>query len=84
MSLRRVLFAEVPCFYAAIERSQDPELRDRPVIVGGDPRKRGLVQSATPDALASGISVDMPLVEALRLCPRARTVRTDMRRWSRT
>jgi DNA polymerase-4 len=74
----RVLFAEVPCFYAAIERSQDPELRERPVIVGGDPRKRGLVQAASPDALAAGVVLDMPLVEALGLCPRARAVRTDM------
>lgn len=76
--IRFVLFAEVPCFYASIERAQDPELRDRPVIVGGDPRKRGLVQGASADALAAGIVPDMPLVEALRLCPRARAVRTDM------
>ena len=75
---RSVLFAEVPCFYATVERAQDPELRDRPVIVGGDPRKRGLVQAATADALAEGVVPDMPLVEALRLCPRARALRTDM------
>ena len=78
MTRVRVVFAEVPCFYAAIERSQDPELRDRPVIVGGDPRKRGLVQAASPDALEAGVTLDMPLVEALGLCPRARAVRTDM------
>ncbi|MBW2270063.1 MAG: DNA polymerase IV [Deltaproteobacteria bacterium] len=78
MTRARVLFAEVPCFYAAIECSQHPELRGRPVIVGGDPRKRGLVQAASPDALEAGVALDMPLVEALRLCPRARAVRTDM------
>ena len=78
MTRTRVVFAEVPCFYAAIERSQDPELRERPVIVGGDPRKRGLVQAASPDALEAGVTPEMPLVEALGLCPRARTVRTDM------
>ena len=42
-----ILFAEVPRFYAEIERAQDSAWRDRPVIVGGDPRKRGTVQSAT-------------------------------------
>ena len=78
MSGRRVVFVEVPGFYAAVERQQDPELAERPVIVGGDPRKRGLVQSATLDAQAVGVCVDMPMVEALRLCPSARAVRTEM------
>lgn len=76
---RRVLFAEVPCFYATVEIAQDPALAGRPVIVGGDPRKRGLVQSASPEALAAGVELEMPVIEALRLCPTARTVRTDVR-----
>jgi DNA polymerase-4 len=75
---RAVLFAEVPCFYALVERAQDPALAERPVIVGGDPRKRGLVQSASPEALAAGVEIDMPMLEALRLCPQARALRTDM------
>ena len=50
---RTVLFAEVPGFYAAIERVEDPALATRPVVVGGDPRKRGRVQAATFDALES-------------------------------
>ena len=44
---REILFAEVPGFYAAVERADDPTLARRPVIVGGDPRKRGRVQAAT-------------------------------------
>jgi hypothetical protein len=44
---RTVLFVEMPNFYANIERADHPELVDRPIIVGGDPRKKGLVQSAT-------------------------------------
>ena len=75
---RRILFAEVPGFYAAIERAEDPGLAERPVIVGGDPRKRGRVQAATPDAFAAGVEVDMPVIEALRLCPQARAVRTNL------
>jgi DNA polymerase-4 len=69
----------VPCFYAAVEVAQDPALADRPVLVGGDPRKRGLVQSASPRALAAGVEPEMPVVEALRLCPTARTLRTNLR-----
>lgn len=78
---RCVLFAEVPGFYAMVERADDPALARRPVIVGGHPRKRGLVQSATPDALAAGVAVDMPVEDALRLCPAARALRTNMRRY---
>ncbi len=78
---RTVLFAEVAEFYAAIERSEGPGGDPRPVIVGGHPRHRGLVQAATPDALAAGVRVGMPVLEALRLCPRARAVRTDLSRY---
>lgn len=75
---RQILFAEVPGFYAAVERAEDPTLAERPVIVGGDPRKRGRVQAATPDALADGVELDTPMLEALRLCPRAKAARTNM------
>jgi DNA polymerase-4 len=74
-----LLYAEVPRFYAEAERTADPALRDRPVIVGGDPRKRGLVQAATLDALAAGVEVGMPVLEALERCPAARVRRTNMR-----
>lgn len=76
---RTVLYAEVPGFYAQVERADDPSLRARPVIVGGDPRKRGLVQAATTEALAAGVSPGMPVVEALQRCPEARALRTNMR-----
>lgn len=76
-----LLYAVVPGFYAAIERAADPTLRGRPLLVGGDPRKRGAVQSATPDALDAGVSLGMPMLEALERCPRAKAIRTDMRRY---
>jgi nucleotidyltransferase/DNA polymerase involved in DNA repair len=79
-----VLFAEVPCFYATVEIAQDPALAGRPVLVGGDPRKRGLVQSASPEALAAGVEPEMPVMEALRLCPTARAVRTNVRLYRET
>jgi len=76
-----LLYAEVPGFYAEVERAADPALQERPVIVGGDPRKRGAVQSATPDARAAGVCEGMPMLEALARCPRARAVVTNMRRY---
>ena len=74
-----LLYASVPGFYAEVERSRNPDLEGRPVIVGGNPRKRGTVQAATPDARAAGVVDGMPLVAALELCPSARAVRTDMK-----
>jgi DNA polymerase-4 len=76
-----LLYATVPGFYAEVERAADPDLAGRPVIVGGDPRKRGLTQSATPDAVEAGVVVGMPVREALERCPQARALPTDMRRY---
>jgi nucleotidyltransferase/DNA polymerase involved in DNA repair len=76
-----LLFAEVPSFYASIERGDDPVLADRPVLVGGDPRKRGQVLAASLDALAAGVHLEMTMLEALEVCPRAKAVRTDMKRY---
>jgi len=78
---RAIMFAEVPCFYAAVERADDPALAKRPIIVGGDPRKRGLVQGASEEALAAGVKLDQPVHEALKLCPEARMARTNMKRY---
>ena len=79
--MRNLLFAFVPGFYAEAERVRDTSLRDRPLIVGGDPRKRGLVQSATPEALAAGVELGMEVVLALDRCPMARAVPTDMKHY---
>ncbi len=78
---RRLLYAEVPGFYAAVERAANPGLAERPLIVGGDPRKRGIVQSASPDALQRGVEEGMLVLDALSRCPSARAVRTDMARY---
>lgn len=73
-----VLHARVPGFYAAIERARLADGRDRPILVGGDPRKRGKVQSASSEARAAGVFEGMPMLDALALCPEARHVATDM------
>ncbi len=76
-----LLFVEVPCFYAEVERAHAPELRSRPIIVGGNPRKRGRVQSASAEALAAGVTLGMSMLDALECCVEARVVRTDMKRY---
>jgi DNA polymerase-4 len=79
MSTPVILYAEVPHFYAAIERTRHPELRGRPILVGGDPRKRGQVQSASREAIEAGVEEGMAMLAALERCTRARALRTDMR-----
>jgi DNA polymerase-4 len=74
-----VIYATVPGFYAEVERAADPSLAERPVIVGGDPRKHGLVQSASEDAAAAGVVVAMPMRDALARCPHARVRKTNMK-----
>lgn len=74
-----ILFCEVPNFYAEIECLRDPSLQGAPVVVGGDPKKRGRVQSASRDACAAGVVPGMTMQEALALCPAARCVKTDMK-----
>lgn len=74
-----LLHARVPGFYAEVERSRDPALRGRPVLVGGDPRKRGRVQAATEEAVRVGVRPGMAMLDALELCPAAAIRRTDLR-----
>ena len=52
-----IVYAQVPDFYVEVERARDPTLRAVPVLVGGDPGKRGLVQSASAEARVMGVAV---------------------------
>ncbi len=76
-----ILFLFVPGFYASVEQADHPELRGRPVLVGGNPRKRGTVTSASPEAQTKGVIEGMPTAEALVLCPDAEVRSTRLRRY---
>jgi DNA polymerase IV len=70
-----VAHLDLDAFFAAVEELEDPSLRRRPLIVGGDPRGRGVVATANYVARTFGIHSAMSCAEALRRCPQAVFVR---------
>ena len=68
-------------FYASVEQRDDPRLRGRPVVVGGNPQQRGVVAAASYEARAFGVRSAMPMARAVRLCPELVIVRPDMQRY---
>ena len=66
---------DLDAFFAAVEELEDPSLRTRPLVVGGDPRGRGVVATANYVARRFGIRSAMSAAEALRRCPQAVFVR---------
>src|SRR5687767_10438805 len=62
---------DMDAFFAAVEELEDPELRTKPLVVGGDPRGRGVVATANYVARHYGIHSAMSCAEALRRCPSA-------------
>ena len=73
--------AHIDCdaFYAAVEKRDRPELRDRPVIIGGG--KRGVVSTACYLARIQGVRSAMPMFKALEACPDAVVIKPDMQKY---
>jgi DNA polymerase-4 len=70
-------------FYASVEQRDRPELAGRPVVVGADPRGRGVVSAASYEARRFGIHSAMPIGRAYRLCPAAAFLPVDMDKYAR-
>lgn len=81
METRRILHCDMDCFYAAVHMRDDPALRGQPVVVGGDPKGRGVVAAASYEARRYGVHSAMPASQALRRCPGLVFVRPDFRRY---
>lgn len=80
--LQQLTTAHLDCdaFYAAIEKRDDPSLRDKPVIVGG--QHRGVVSTACYIARIRGVRSAMPMFQAMKLCPDATVIPPNMAKYA--
>src|SRR3954471_18166353 len=68
-------------FYASVESRDNPELRGKPLAVGGSPESRGVVAAASYEARKFGVYSAMPMARAVRLCPDLVIVRPDFSKY---
>jgi DNA polymerase IV len=82
-ALATLALAHIDCdaFYATVEKRDNPDIADKPVIIGGG--KRGVVSAACYISRTFGVRSAMPMFKALALCPQAVVIRPDMAKYVR-
>ncbi|MEX2681834.1 MAG: DNA polymerase IV [Candidatus Sigynarchaeota archaeon] len=81
---RIIMHVDLDCFYASVEKRDNPEYVGKPLVVGADPRSgngRGVVLTASYEARKFGIRSGMPISRAFKACPAAIFVRPDFPRY---
>jgi len=80
---RSILHVDLDPFFVSVERSLDPSLRGRPVVIGGDGGGLGFVAAASDEARQAGVRVGLPLAQARLACPDAVFRRGDLDAYGR-
>ena len=79
--MRRILHIDMDAFYASVEQRDNPALRGKPLAVGGQPNRRGVVAAASYEARAFGVRSAMSMAKAVKLCPSLVIVPPDFSRY---
>lgn len=81
MEIRSVIHMDADAFFASVEQAADPQLRGKPIAVGGD--KRGIIASASYEARRYGVYTPMPTARARKICPSLVLLPGDFEKYER-